>query len=227
MNKEAKMVDERSRKRLPPYVSYRTFLNFAERLEREMPARIDRSYWSDRLAGSTGTQLMGALRFLGLVDSDGVPTSQLRQLVSARGDKRAELLRQIATESYNFVLGGSFDFHIATYAQLEEVFHRNFELADDVNRKCIKFFVALASDAGIPLSSFITKRVRRLTAGAGTKAKRKSSKSDRNLVLPHEIVDELTTKFPTFDPSWSDEVKLKWFDAFDKLLTRSLVKAKR
>jgi hypothetical protein len=202
------MVDERGRKRLPPYVSYRTFLNFIERLEREMPARIDRSYWSDRLAGSTGTQLMGALRFLGLVDGDGVPTSQLRLLVPARGEKRAELLRQIATESYNFVLGGSFDFHLATYAQLEEVFHRNFELADDVNRKCIKFFVTLATDAGIPLSTFITKRVRTLSAGAGTKAKRKSSKSEQNLVLPHEIVDELTAKFPTFDPSWSDEVKL-------------------
>jgi hypothetical protein len=221
------MVDERGRKRLPPYVSYRTLLNFIERLEREMPARIDRSYWSDRLAGSTGTQLMGALRFLSLVDGDGIPTSQLRLLVSARGEKRAELLRQIATESYNFVLGGSFDFHIATYAQLEEVFHRNFELADDVNRKCIKFFVTLATDAGIPLSTFITKRVRTLTAGAGTKAKRKSSKLDRNLLIPHEIVDELTAKFPTFDPNWSDEVKLKWFDAFDKLLTRSLVKAKR
>jgi len=221
------MVDERGRKRLPPYVSYRTLLNFIERLEREMPARIDRSYWSDRLAGSTGTQLMGALRFLGLVDGDGIPTSQLRLLVSARGEKRSELLRQIATESYNFVLGGSFDFHIATYAQLEEVFHRNFELADDVNRKCIKFFVTLATDAGIPLSTFITKRVRTLSVGAGTKAKRKSSKPERNLVIPHEIVDELTAKFPTFDPNWSDEVKLKWFDAFDKLLTRSLVKAKR
>lgn len=221
------MVEERGRKRLPPYVSYRTFLNFIERLEGEIPARIDRSYWSDRLAGSTGTQLMGALRFLNLIDHDGVPTSQLRQLVPAKGEKRAELLRQIATESYNFVLGGSFDFHLATYAQLEEVFHRNFELADDVNRKCIKFFVALASDAGIPLSTFITKRVRKLTVSSGTKTKRKSAKPSRNLVIPNEVVDELTAKFPTFDPSWSDEVKLKWFDAFDKLLARSLVKSKR
>ncbi len=221
------MVDDKGRKRLPPYVSYRTFLNFTERLEQGMPARIDRSYWSDRLAGSTGTQLMAALRFLGLIDTDGIPTSQLRLLISARGDKRAELLRQIATESYNFALGGTFDFHLATYAQLEEVFHRNFELADDVNRKCIKFFVALANNAGIPLSPFITKRLRTLTTSAGTKAKRKSAKPDQNSVISHEIADELATKFPTFDPSWSDEVKLKWFDAFDKLLTRSLVKGKK
>ena len=159
--------------------------------------------------------------------ADGIPTSQLRQLVSIKGESRAELLRQIAAESYNFVLGGSFDFHIATYAQLQEVFHHNFDLADDVSRKCIKFFVALATDARIPLSSFITKRVRKLTTSVTTKTKRKSAKPDRNLVIPHEVMDELGAKFPTFDPTWSDEVKLKWFDAFDKLLTRSLVKGKK
>jgi hypothetical protein len=27
-------------------------------------------------------------------------------------------------------------------------------------------------------------------------------------------------KFPTFDPTWSDEVKLKWFEAFDTLLKK-------
>jgi hypothetical protein len=27
-------------------------------------------------------------------------------------------------------------------------------------------------------------------------------------------------KFPTFDPTWSDDIKLKWFEAFDALLKR-------
>jgi len=30
----------------------------------------------------------------------------------------------------------------------------------------------------------------------------------------------LLTKFPTFDPDWSDDVKLKWFTAFDELMRR-------
>jgi len=30
----------------------------------------------------------------------------------------------------------------------------------------------------------------------------------------------MLAKFPTFDPNWSDEVKLKWFAAFDELLKR-------
>lgn len=28
----------------------------------------------------------------------------------------------------------------------------------------------------------------------------------------------LLAKFPQFDPSWTDDVKLKWFDAFDRLM---------
>jgi hypothetical protein len=30
-------------------------------------------------------------------------------------------------------------------------------------------------------------------------------------------------KFPTFDPTWSEDVKLKWFEAFDTLLRRGLI----
>ncbi|MDD4465958.1 MAG: hypothetical protein PHY25_04705, partial [Dehalococcoidales bacterium] len=58
-----------SRRQLPPYVSYRSFWNFLDRLREAVPARIDRSYWGDKFSGSTGTQLMGALRYLGLIDN--------------------------------------------------------------------------------------------------------------------------------------------------------------
>lgn len=32
------------------------------------------------------------------------------------------------------------------------------------------------------------------------------------------LLEILLAKFPQFDPAWSDEVKLKWFDAFDRLM---------
>ena len=222
------MVKESGRKRLPPYISYRTFHNFLDRLQQGIPARIDRSYWGDRLSGSTGTQLVSALRFLGLIDASGAPTSRLRLLVSAKGAQRAEVLRQITSEAFGFVLHGTFDSQSATYAQLDEVFHDTFELTDGVRRKCVKFFVTLASDAGIPLSSFITKRLRSIRSNIGTKPviKRRGAKARGNLIVPLELGKipaempwdrMLLTKFPTFDPSWSDEVKLGWLQAFDGL----------
>ena len=226
------MVTERSRKRLPPYISYRTFRNFIDGLQQGIPARIDRSYWGERLSGSTGTQLLAALRFLGFVDTNGIPNDRLKQLVNAKGDKRTELLQEITSEAFAFLLLSPFDLQTATYAQLQEIFHYTFQLTGDVSRKCIKFFIALASDAGIPLSPFITKQFRltHTTTGTKTVTKRAGNRTKGNPLVPQrieEIPDQipwdkmLLTKFPAFDPTWSDEVKLKWFEAFDELLKRS------
>jgi hypothetical protein len=228
------MVKDKGRKRLPPYVSYRTFQNFIEGLQQEgIPARIDRSYWSDRLSGSTGIQLMSALRFLRLIDADGTPTNQLRLLASTRGIPRAEILKEVTTEAFSFLLQGSFDLQSSTYAQLQEAFHNTFDLTDGVSRKCVKFFVELASAAGMPLSPFISKRLRSVRSGTGTKPliRKRGAKAKWNLAVPQDLAEIpaekswnkiLLTKFPTFDPTWTDEVKIKWFEAFDKLLERDL-----
>jgi hypothetical protein len=31
----------------------------------------------------------------------------------------------------------------------------------------------------------------------------------------------LLEKFPAFDPGWNDDLKMKWFSAFDELLKRN------
>jgi len=229
------MVIEKGRKHLPPYVSYRTFHNFVEHLQEQMPSRIDRSYWGDILSGSTGIQLMAALRFLNLVDANGKPLERLKPLVSARGEQRAQLLRIIAYDAFSFVLESSLDLESATYSQLVEVFHNTFQLTDDVSRKCVKFFIALASDAGMPLSSFITKRTRSTHTASGIKviSKKIGNRTNRNTIIP-QAMDEipnfsswnslLLSKFPNFDPSWSDDLKLKWFTAFDELLKKGVYK---
>lgn len=230
------MVTDKGRKALPPYVSYRTFHNFMEGLQQGIPARIDRSYWGDRWSGSTGIQLMAALRFLGLTDNNGVPTPRLRQLALAQSAQKADLLRQITYEAFGPVLQqGMFDLKEATYAQLEEAFHGTYQLTGDVTRKCIKFFLLLAGDANIPLSSFVVKRLRKHN-GTGTKknAKKSGIRTIRNEPVP-QALDEMPepmswskmvlSKFPTFDPGWSEEIQKKWFDAFDKLLQRGFVDA--
>jgi len=225
------MVTGKGNRRLPPYVSYRTFRNFIDGLQQGMPARIDRSYWGDKFSGSTGTQLMAGVRFLGLTDNQNVPTTRLRQLVSAKGPQKSEALRQVTTESFSFLFQGSFDCQTATYSQLEEAFRGTYQLTGDVTRKCIKFFIGLANDAGIPLSPFVTKKSKGAYTSAGTKKaiKREAIRTSRNLSVaqtttevPNRIPwDEiLMTKFPSLDPTWPDEVKIKWFEAFDELLRR-------
>jgi hypothetical protein len=225
------MAIEKGRKHLPPYVSYRTFHNFIQQLQTRMPSRIDRSYWGDLLSGSTGTQLMAAMRFLNLVDANGKPMDSLKAFVAARSDQRARLLQEMASNSFDFVLKSSLDLESATYAQLQEVFHNTFQLTDDVSRKCVKFFIAMSNDAGMAVSPFITKRTRGTHSGTGTKvvSKKAGNRTIRNGVVPQakdEIPNSsswnsmLLSKFPNFDPSWTDDLKMKWFAAFDELLKK-------
>ena len=226
------MVSDKGKKTLPPYVSYRTFRNFVDGLQAGMPSRIDRSYWGSMYSGSSGTQLMTALRFLGLIDYSGVPTTRMRQLVSAQGSQRSDILKQIAHGAFNFLADKSLDPKIATYAQIEEAFHSYYQVAGDVGRKCIKFFISLEADAGVPLSPFILKRSREPRSAVAKKreaAKKAVARTNWNSVMPPERTavlgqsswyEMVLAKFPTFDPDWSDDVKLKWFEAFDALLKK-------
>ena len=223
------MVSEKGRKNLPPYVSYKTFHNFLERLEQHIPSRIDRSFWGEFLSGSTGIQLMSALRFMNLIDANNKPAERLKSLVVSKGDSRTQLLRKVTNESFDFACDGTLDLGSATSAQLREVFQSNFRIADDVSRKCVKFFIAVAKESGITLSPFITKGIRSMhTANtAKTALKKAGIRTVQNTIIPqtrdempntNSYLHLLLSKFPNFDPDWSDEIKLKWFHDFDELL---------
>jgi len=154
------MTLDEGRKHSPPYVSYKTFDSFMTKLqEPPLPTRIDRSYWGEMFSGSTGTQLMSAMKFLNLIDANTRPMPRLKLLVTATsGEHRAALMRQVADEAYAFVLKGTMDTQNATYAELEDVFQNTYKMKSDVCRKCIKFFTEFSKDAGIPLSPHITKK---------------------------------------------------------------------
>ena len=228
------MVTDRNKKRSPPYVSYRSFLTLLEELQRGVPARIDRSYWGDKFSGSTGTQLMSALRFLNLIDASAVPTIPLKELVGARGTIRSDILKKISRESFTFLGSSTFESEKATYSQLEEVFNELYQVDRDVARKCIKFFTELAGDAGIPLSPFITKKSKSSKpASVVEKVPKKSgTRTTQNVPIPQHVElfprnqswkELLLSKFPSFDPTWPTDVQIKWFEAFDELLKRGFI----
>jgi hypothetical protein len=223
------MVAANDEKRLPPYVSYRTFRNFTIDLRQGIPSRVDRSFWGTKMAGSTGIQLMTALRFLSLIDEGDRPTEKLVRIVESEGRERQEILKGIVRDKYAFVFD-SLELERATPAELGEKFKEQ-GAEGDVGRKCIAFFVAAANDAEIPLSPFILKKTR--AARTTSRPKRAATKSPLQKVkggrvleapagFPARIAWEelLLSKFPSFDPSWPDEVKVKWFDAFDQLMRR-------
>ncbi len=140
----------------PPYTSYRTFKTFIEDLhEHGVPSRIDRSVLT-RFSGVVGTQLMHALRFLGLIEADGRPTERLKGLVKAHGtgswsEKLLERLRQEYEPLF------AIDLETATPSHFNQAFRGAFPAADAVIQKCVTFFLYAANDAGVKISGRVLK----------------------------------------------------------------------
>jgi hypothetical protein len=228
------LVSDRIKKRSPPYVSYKSFLTLLEDLRNGIPARLDRSVWGEKFSGTTGTQLISALRFLELVDVNGVPSQTLRDLVKARSSERGDILKKISQNSFPFLKNSIFDAQAATYSQLEEVFKDEYKVDKDVARKCIKFFVEIVIDAGIPLSPYITKKskssrqktvLEKIPRRVGIRTNHHAKIPQSTELIPHQLSwkELLLSKFPSFDPSWPNDVQLKWFEAFDELLKRGFI----
>lgn len=139
---------------IPPYVSYRTFINFVNEFRQTVPSRIDRSIMTN-VAGSVQAQLKTALRYLGLTDENGRTLETFRNLARSEGETRKEVLRSIIEEGYPFLLrNGTFDLMTTTPAEFTEQF-RNQGAKGDTIRKCELFFLNAAKDAGIPFSDRI------------------------------------------------------------------------
>lgn len=225
------MSAENARRGTPPYISPTTFRHLLEQLKKNPTDRIDRSYLDPMHSGSTSTQIMSALRYLNLVDSINKPTHHLNLLVGCPDEERPKRLKDIAAAAYGFILNnGTVDVQTATYQQLEELFYDNSGVDGDVRRKCIKFFTSLAQEAGVQLSPHITKKVRMGRGSGGSRtAPRKTSSHSRTAEIPQpvvkvpehtELLDKFLSKFPDFNPGWTEEQKTKWLEGFTLFMLR-------
>ena len=139
----------------PPYISFNTFKTLLYWLEKEgVPLRIDRSFWKEKFSGANGSKLMGALRFLGLLDGDK-PTKELEILVSSSlGDERSQIFVNILTKSYRNIPFE--ELARATPSMIKEWF-RVYPIDGHTLRKATTFFINAAREAQIPMSNSIIK----------------------------------------------------------------------
>jgi hypothetical protein len=210
--------------RLPPYLSYRAWQKLLGELRaNNPPSRFDSSYFDGlKITKSHRSMVRGALLFLDLMTSDGRPTSKLHQLVKSEGEVRKAVLADVVRSAYApLFTDKSMDVSRATRAQIKEYFDSQ-GASGDIGRKCLTFFCAVCKEANIALSPHLRKPVARDTkrqiSGNGTVGQ-KSGRPVRT--GGGSAWDKLLDKFPSFNPQWSDEVMIKWFDAF-KYLKKTL-----
>jgi hypothetical protein len=200
---------------VPPYLSFRTFSGFIEGLRKSVPNRVDRSVMPS-FSGSNQSQILATLRYLELISPKGVPTEKLSGLVESEGIKFRKNLREVLVRSYPFLFKG-FDLQRATIDELTERFTEAGAMGDTV-RKCVSFFLAAAKRAELEISPFMLNRRRARRPIAGSRARKAEDVGSPEAGPNSRAWQELAlSKLPEFDPTWSLEVKSKWFDAFNRL----------
>lgn len=158
----------------PPYTSFQTIKTVSEMFkEHGLPGQIDRSVLSN-LSGSVQSQVLTALRFLGLIGHhDNAPREPFKKLVEVHGtDEWPNQLATILRAAYSPIFELKLD--TASPAQFNEKFRTTYPAADgDTLRKCITFFLNATREANIPVSPYIMKNKKPRAAST----KRRSPKS--------------------------------------------------
>lgn len=214
-------MEDEGKKLIPPYIAYKTLSNFLDRLKAvAVSSRIDRSMMST-YSGAVQGQLLTTLRYLNLINEEGIPNQKLYELVNSAGEERPRILKEIISSSYPFLFKKDLDLKQINPQQLLELFE-NAGVSGATIRKSVVFFLSTAKDAGIELSPHI-KRMRFKNASplqvrktdVGKASEGEYVEEERRLKRSSLKEAELwLSVFPKFDPSWSDEIKTKWFDAF-------------
>jgi hypothetical protein len=132
-------------------------------------------------------------------------------------------------DGYPYLAG--IDLSKVTTQQLQEAFGQ--VGSGDTVRKAITFFIPAAKDAGIKLSPYIKEPGKR-SPGNGRSRKARTPRDEGRAEdgdnrqdppatpkQPATMQELLMAKFPSFDPSWPDELKTKWFESFTDLMKRA------
>ncbi|MGO9611369.1 MAG: hypothetical protein ACLPT4_17265 [Verrucomicrobiia bacterium] len=220
--------------RAPPYYAYGNFTKFIRDMKVSgVPPKIDRHAMAG-IPQTVRAQLITGIRFLDLIDGDDRPTQTLHELAAACDTEQwAPALEKLLRRSYPDVF--KLDLMTVTPGHLLEAFEP-YAASDEVRRKCFVFFTAAARDADIQMGVRLAKKNgrssglpphRRRVKGMRREAAPPPQVSSPTVTaptqattapLPSDLMGQLVNKFPTFDPSWPDEIKAKWFDGFHQFM---------
>lgn len=134
-----------------PYLPWRTFLNSLDVFSQAVPPKIYRSVW--RQSGLMQGLIMGAYRFMGLVDPDDRPTPILAVLVNP--ETRQGAMSDVLKSGYAAIF--THDLGSMTIDTLNEEIEK-YSVSGGTKKKAVTFFLQAAKYAGLPLSPFIQVR---------------------------------------------------------------------
>src|SRR5579883_795529 len=165
------MEQDNSSKSSRPYAGFGTFLTTLDHYGAVgIPNVVDRNTLPPSLSGSSRYEILGALRFFGLVDDAGKPnTALLTRLINS--DTRRDTLVELLKEHY----AGLFALPLATAGpgEVKKWFSEN--STPSTADRARAFFLSAAKQTGIQLHAMVAKGTRSVT-GSVKRKRRKVAK---------------------------------------------------
>jgi hypothetical protein len=152
---------------------------------------------------------MTALKFLGLVNDEWKTTPKLKPLADAYESAQWQSsLAALVRDSYKAILD-RVDLKTATLKMVDDTF-KDYGAADAVRKKCVRFFLHAAKEAGMSLSARLTIKARTGAAKKRT-SKPKSAAKTPLANIPPSLATNVSGKsrsqivLEMYDPNEMDE----------------------
>ncbi len=174
----------RERGGIPPYGPTRGMLQALELMRRASPAKVDGTFLRrNQIAPGNEYKVVGALRYLGLIDEEGRPTEKSR-LLKTKGAAFTSALKDIVRSAYRGLfqwLGekGSSPDEIYNYFVTEE------GLGVEMATKTTRFFIQLCRLAEISLGFDTRTRGRKVAEAERGKARRRLGEENNSRIQNH------------------------------------------
>jgi hypothetical protein len=149
-----------------PYLPFKTFLGSVDAFSQGIPPKIDRTLWNQ--SGFVQGLIMNAYRYFHLVDVNNKPTAEFQQLVRSKAEERKAQIKKLIDVGYPEVM--MHDLATMTPKILDELMDK-YNVSGETKKKATTFFLQAARFAGIPLSNFLTEKIRNTS---GTKRRRRA-----------------------------------------------------
>jgi len=162
------MANDAQEKKTPaPYISWKTFTSFIATIHGKVPAQIDPSILRS-MSGTARSQLLSALKFLELVDADGITQDSLKKLADGyNGEQWKPTLAQFLGRAYRKIVG-DLNLETATPAMLRERFRNNGGVDGGTIDLALRFYLSGLKEADVKFSDHLVVR-QRAPKGSGTR----------------------------------------------------------
>ncbi len=157
----------------PAYTSPKSLKTFFDqrREDSHIPLVVDRSLLRN-FSGSTANELIASLKFLGLINAAGKPQQSFAEYARADDEQRKALMAKYLRDKYAFLFDDpEFDLERATSNMVAERFRAQ-GISGSTLARAISFFLAVAKDSGIKVSSNVNAPAKPASSGNGSRAKK-------------------------------------------------------